>query len=339
MQAELESRSQELEGVIKSIYFGGGTPSVLAPDELKQLLDTASALATISEDAEITLEANPDDLSLDQLDAWKTLGINRLSMGIQSFHEEDLKWMNRAHSAKEALSAIDMARQAGFERFTIDLIYGLPYWKEDEWRRNLDALQTLDVDHFSCYLLTVEEGTALGHRVAKQKESLATEELVERNYAELCDFASAAGYDHYELSNFTKPGKQAVHNTSYWRGESYLGIGPGAHSFDGSIRRWNVSSNPGYIRKMSLGEAFFEQETLSKQDRYNEYIMTGLRTARGISLGESQALFGLRPDLVDPKKWEERLRAGHLISSGDRYRVPEASWLLTDSIASDLFAL
>lgn len=336
MMWEIEARA-DVEDQVQSIYLGGGTPSLLTTAELKQLFDHIHHHFDVNGSAEITLEANPDDLDPTKLREWKAIGINRLSIGIQSFIESDLIWMNRAHTAEEAENALSLARSAGFEHFSIDLIYGLPTWKDNEWNYNLEQLKQLGVDHFSCYILTVEERTVLGSKVASGKENVAPESAVEEQYKTLCEFASRNGYKHYEVSNFAHPNHLASHNSAYWEREKYIGIGPGAHSFDGQSRRWNISNNPVYIKHIQQGKSFFEEEQLSEKDQYNEYIMTGLRTAKGINPSFAKSTFGFSP--TDEPAWNDLVQSGMLVQEGDAFVIPEKSWLLTDRVASELFRL
>ncbi|MDG1260179.1 MAG: radical SAM family heme chaperone HemW [Flavobacteriales bacterium] len=340
MLQEIEQRADELKGqTVTTIYFGGGTPSILSTQHLDELLVKMRRSFTLAEAVEVTLEANPDDLNSTQLNDWKDIGINRLSIGLQSFHDSDLKWMNRAHNQVEALNAVWAARDAGFHNLTIDLIYGLPTWKGNEWEQNLLELGKLDVPHFSAYILTVEDKTALGASVAKGKEKIVSDVRIEQQYEQLTAFAKANGYNHYEVSNFSKPGHSSQHNSNYWNRVAYIGIGPGAHSFDGSKRAWNIANNPRYIKAIKDGSPFSEEENLSRFDQYNEYIMTRLRTASGIDLVGCKSLFGLRPDEVEPLLWKDLVKEGKLEMVNDRYRVTEKAWLVSDRIASDLFAI
>lgn len=335
---ELSGRQAEIKEEIASIYFGGGTPSLLEPDELARVLDTIHKLFTVANNAEITLEANPDDLDVFKLNAWMGLGVNRLSIGIQSFHDADLVWMNRAHTASEAMHAVDRAREAGFENLTVDLIYGLPQWKGHEWDANIEHLLRLNVPHFSAYILTVEDRTVLGRNVAKGKQRLADDAAIAAQYARLCSSASSAGYAHYEVSNFAHPHALAKHNAAYWTGNAYLGIGPGAHSFDGRERRWNVSSNRGYIQAIASNRSFSESETLTLIDRHNEQLLTGLRTARGIALTDFSASTSPAEHSDSQNEWSKLVASGDLVKTMDGgYRIPEARWLFADQIAGSLF--
>lgn len=333
---EILLRSQSLTWKTKeytSIYFGGGTPSILPLADLAKLLSDLKNRFNISPAAEITLEANPDDINPEKLGAWLELGITRLSVGLQSFHASDLQWMNRAHGADEAAGVVSMIRSAGFNNFSIDLIYGLPTWSGAEWSENINHLISLDVPHVSCYILTVEPKTALGHQVKKGVVSML-DDKIPGQYALLCESLQQAGYDHYEVSNFAKPGFYSQHNGSYWWGQPYMGIGPGAHGFDGATRYWNAASNMAYIHAAGVKE---EVEELTQHDKYNELIMTRLRTAEGLNLRDCQNLFGKVPADVDPLAWKKYLASGELVVLGDNVRIAETSWLIGDRIASDFF--
>lgn len=333
---ELNVRSQSPAWSTKeytSIYFGGGTPSILPIDDLESLLSAIKSKFKISPAAEITLEANPDDLTTEKLDAWIRLGINRLSVGLQSFHAGDLHWMNRAHGADEAKRAVSAIRSAGFTNFSIDLIYGLPTWTGNEWQENIDRLISLNVPHVSCYILTVEPKTALGHQV-KKGAVLMLDDKIPEQYQRLCESLQRAGYDHYEVSNFAKPGCGSRHNASYWSGQPYLGIGPGAHGFDGNARYWNVASNMAYIHAAGVKQ---EVEELTDKDKYNELVMTRLRTAEGLNLHTCKTLFGLEPSDIDSHAWKKYISERSLIVAGDSVRIAESSWLIGDRIASDFF--
>lgn len=338
MVFEIEQRIPEI-GIVHSIYFGGGTPSILEPSEIARLLNAIYKKSSVASNAEITLEANPDDLTPERLSAWKSMGINRLSIGVQSFHNHDLRWMNRAHNAEEALSALDKARHAGFETLTIDLIYGLPTWQHNEWEENLAQLFDLKPTHFSAYILTIEEKTVLGKMARKNKLAPVEDETIAVQYAQLTNAASNAGYEHYEVSNFALPHHRAAHNSAYWAGTPYVGIGPGAHSFRENTRRWNLSSNPAYLKALLSGSRYWEEEELSTTDHYNEHLMTSLRTSRGLSLSETSALYGMRPDTLEPQEWTRLIHEGLLIEVEGRFIVPEHHWLWADRIASDLFAV
>ena len=278
---------------IETIYFGGGTPSLLSVDEINTFTDKIKTIFDIVEHAEITLEANPDDLTNDYLVQLKNkTSINRLSIGVQSFLEEDLLYMNRAHNAQEAIDCIRLAKQHGFHNLSVDLIYGTPSLSDEQWQKNLDVLVDLDIAHVSCYALTVEEKTALHHSIKTKKISAPNDEKTARQFSILMDKMQQHHYNHYEISNFCKEPHFAKHNTNYWKGISYLGIGPSAHSFDGVKRYWNIANNAIYTKKILNNEFANESEVLSKTDSYNEYVMTSIRTVFGVDLTKIKQDFG-----------------------------------------------
>ena len=290
---ELDLRKHYLGTVvIDTIYLGGGTPSLLSGKELERILNAIHDTFSINDDAEITLEANPDDINLDILNKWTTLGINRLSLGIQSFQDTDLVYMNRAHSALEAQSSLELAMSKGFDDLTIDLIYGTPGLTDQDWQQNISKVTSMGVPHISAYCLTVEPKTALAHFIKTGKSAPVNDEQGSRQYNILMEELGHLGYEHYEISNFALPNRHSQHNSSYWKGVPYLGLGPAAHSYNGPSRQWNVSNNVKYIKLLKSGQTFFEQESLSKADQYNEYIMTGLRTMWGCSLDKVVQEFG-----------------------------------------------
>lgn len=338
LSAELEmQRSYLSPGALQTVYFGGGTPSHLPVSDLIRLFEQISRLYGIAEGAEITLEANPDDLGADYLaDLRRYTPVNRLSIGIQSFSDADLQWMNRAHSARHALDCLSAARTAGFDNLTIDLIYGAPVTSEEQWAENLRVVFDHAVPHLSCYCLTVEEGTALGHFVAKGKAPAVDEEKAARHFDFLLEQSRAAGYEHYETSNFALPGFYSRHNSSYWLGESYLGIGPSAHSFDGASRQWNIANNALYIKSIEAGTVPFEREVLSAEQRYNELVMTGLRTIWGLDL-ERLRLLGPGFAPYFEKNARRFVEAGTLVRRGDVFTLSEAGKFLADGIAAALF--
>lgn len=290
---ELELRKTYLPNDnIGTIYFGGGTPSLLDTDEIQQILAQINTLFKVATDAEITLEANPDDLTISKIKSLKTAGINRLSIGIQSFYDEDLSDMNRAHNANEAKVVVQNCIDQGFEHLSIDLIYGGTTLSDEHWIQNLRTAFTSGINHLSAYSLTVEPKTALSSFIAKGKKPPLEDEKSIRHFELLKSMAKEHGFEHYEISNLAKPGHYSTHNTNYWKGESYLGIGPSAHSFDGNSRQWNVRNNSQYIKLVGEKGIYFEQEQLSPSDQYNEYIMTALRTTWGVDFNIIQERFG-----------------------------------------------
>lgn len=331
-------RKDFIQEPINTIYLGGGTPSLLSDSELELILDTLKENYTISPSAEITLEANPDDIQSDKLNHWHRVGINRLSIGIQSFFEEDLHWMNRAHNALQARDCIVQAQMAGFSNLTIDLIYGTPGLTNERWQQNIQTALSLGIPHLSCYALTVESNTALDHMVRKGQKKDVDTDLQATHFNILTQTLQAAGFEHYEISNFAKPGFRSQHNSSYWQGKPYLGLGPAAHSFDGAfIRQWNISNNPLYISSLQQGVVPFESETLTITQKINEYLMTSLRTMEGISLnfleknwGEKKKLDVLNAAQIFMDRKDMILKDHHLI-------LTQQGKFLADGIASDLF--
>lgn len=268
---------------IETIYFGGGTPSVLSAAELGMLISEITEYYPVSPNAEITLEANPDDLNPQKVKELKQTLINRFSIGIQSFFEEDLIWMNRAHNATEAHSSIKRVQDAGFENITADLIYGYPLLQDHKWEYNIEQLIELLIPHISSYSMTVEPATALASFINKGKQNPMDEAQSARQFQMLIDTLTENDFEHYEISNFAKPGMQSRHNSNYWEGVNYIGIGPSAHSFNGETRQWNVADNMKYIQAIKSGKEPFEIEKLSRENRINEYIMTSLRTSKGMN--------------------------------------------------------
>ena len=335
---EMELQADYLNGApLDSIYLGGGTPSLLSAGELNRLFERLYRLHTVRPEAEITLEANPDDLSAGYLHALRDTPINRLSIGIQSFAQEDLRFMNRAHTAREARQCLEQALQAGFERLTVDLIYGSPTTTDEMWRENIDTVLSYGIPHISCYALTVEPRTALAHFVETGKSPPVEEEKAAAQFEYLMDRLEAAGYLHYEISNFARPGREAVHNSSYWAGEPYLGLGPAAHSFDGRLtRQWNVAHNPKYIAAIGAGQIPCEKEVLSPAERFNEYVMTGLRTSRGCDLSRLQGLDDSYPAIFR-KGIQKFIQEGLAREEAGRFVLNKNGRLLADRIASDLF--
>lgn len=333
LHRELEARRDYLRGdPVRTRYFGGGTPSLCPPGTIRALLDHAAGVFDCTSVEETTLEANPDDLSPAYLDALLEAGIDRLSVGVQSLDDACLRLMNRRHTAAQALEAIRAAQQAGFRNLTADLIFGVPGFGEESLRRSLDSLLALGVQHISAYHLTVEPGTAFGRRMARGLFSPVDERTSESEFALVHETLAAAGYEHYEVSNYALPGFRARHNAAYWSGARYLGIGPAAHSYDGAERHWNPSSVEAYI-----AGAPSENETLSKRDRFNEYLLTRLRTADGIPLDELSRLFGSGRTERLLRAAQPSLAARTLIISGGRMAVPAERFLLSDAVIEALF--
>jgi oxygen-independent coproporphyrinogen III oxidase len=325
------------EEEIETIYFGGGTPSILDQGELDKILGQLKKEFTISPDAEITLEANPDDITPAKAASWIDSGINRLSIGIQSFREEDLQWMNRSHSAKQAWQAIQDIQSAGFDNYSIDLIFGTPGLDSDAWMANIQEAITLGIPHLSCYALTVESRTALDKMIALHKKEAPDPDLQAEQYLILMGLLEQAGYEHYEISSFSLPGMQSRHNRSYWQGKKYFGFGPSAHSFDGQTRKWNIAHNMDYIKSISENRIPFQSELLSTVQQLNEYIMTALRTAAGISLDEIRIKWGKEIALLLVNQADPFIRSGKMVMLSNHLVLSREGKLFADGIAADLF--
>ncbi|MCW3114308.1 MAG: hemW [Segetibacter sp.] len=336
---EIELRKNYLTEPVATIYFGGGTPSILPAADIKRILTQLSHTLQINADSEITLEANPDDITAEKLQEWKDIGINRLSIGIQSFFEEDLKWMNRAHNATQALQCIQLAHDAGFHNLTIDLIYGTPTLTDENWKRNVETAIALDIPHLSCYALTVEPKTVLEKLINQKSLENVDSEKQARHFELLMQWTKENGYDHYEISNFAKPGHRSKHNSSYWQGKPYLGLGPSAHSFNGHSRQWNIANNALYIQSLSKGTLAAEEELLSKDQQLNEYIMTSLRTMEGLSLQKVMKDYGEDKYEIVLKTANTHIKHNHLALENNYLKTTSAGKLLADGIASDLFVL
>lgn len=335
---EMKLHAAHLKGQsVNTIYFGGGTPSILEAVQIEQILEGLSLHFSISENPEITLEANPDDLSLAYLKDIRLAGINRLSIGIQSFDEEDLKFMNRAHNATQSHQALGNCREAGFDNLSIDLIYGLPNRDENFWRKQLETAWNYRPDHISAYALTVEEKTAYDHYIKQGIFSAPDDEISLVHFKLLTQFLQDKGYEHYEISNFAQAGKISQHNSNYWRRKHYLGLGPGAHSFFGNFRQWNVANNALYMKKIKANNPWYQKEELSLADQYNEYIMTRLRTNWGLDTQEIEQEFGPTFLVHFNQLAGPFLNAGKLKQEGPRITLSPSAKFLADGIAADLF--
>ena len=324
---------------ISSIYFGGGTPSLLSKEELDMIFEKLYKSFTIDADAEITLEANPDDLNFDKILQLKDTPINRLSIGVQSFRDEDLKYMNRAHTAIEALNSIKMAQDVGFQNITIDLIYGTPGMSNEDWKYNLRKSFALNLPHISSYALTVEEKTPLYYQILKNNIGPVDEQQSADQFKILMDEMLRYGYEQYEISNFCKDNSYSRHNSSYWKKNHYLGLGPSAHSYFGNSRLWNVSNNVKYIKALSASRLPLSKENLNTQDMYNEYVMTSLRTKWGCSVIEIEKDYSrsyLNYFKVQIKGHEMN---GYIIENKGVYTLSEKGKLIADRITSDLFVI
>lgn len=322
---------------IATIYFGGGTPSLLDNDELQAILREIKKHHAVNTNAEITLEANPDDLSRKKLADLRALGINRLSIGIQSFRDDILKFFNRAHDSDEAVRSIEDARSEGFDNISIDLIYGVPGQDNAAWRLGLEQALKFRPEHISAYSLTIEERTVFGKWKVAKKLTPMDEELVAEQFEILMETLTRQGYDHYEISNFSLPGYYSRHNSSYWAGTKYLGVGPSAHSYDRESRQFNVSNNAIYTRRIGGGEIPGERELLSREDKINEYLLIKLRIREGCDLDYLARELNFQFSERQKQYIEELVRLGKVVISNNHLRLTNRGRLLADKIASDLF--
>ncbi len=338
---EISNRKNYLSGEkIETIYFGGGTPSLLSETQLFSILDSIHKNFIVAENAEITLEANPDDVNENTVLLWKKAGMNRFSLGVQSFHDDDLQWMNRVHNSHDALACITELLDNGFENFNIDLIYGIPGLTEEKWLENLEIFAKLNITHLSAYSLTVEPNTALKKMIDLKKKTPVDDELSLKHFEMLMDFMEAHNYGHYEISNFSKKDSESKHNTSYWLGKKYIGLGPSAHSFDGVSRQWNISHNSKYIQALTENnECLFEKEILTEQNRYNEYILTRLRTCWGIQEEEMQQQFSEALMLNFQDSIKTFLYRGDVLENKGNYVLSRKGKYIADGIASELMAV
>ena len=324
---------------LQTIYFGGGTPSLLSGTEIRKILMEIKEFHAVEDDAEITLEANPDDLSKEKFAELKSAGINRLSIGIQSFADEDLKWMNRAHTSREALESVKNSQQAGFTNISIDLIYGTPVLSDEQWKKNLDIVSTLNVQHLSCYALTVEPRTALAKWISAKQMPDLDEHKAAEHFDMLMDWAEENQFEQYEISNFARDQKYSRHNSSYWSGEKYLGLGPSAHSFNGKTRQWNVRNNYEYINAINAGRIPSEEEQLSAREHFNEYVMTGLRTAQGCNIEKMRKQFG---DKMAESFFQNSMKfisQGLMRNDRQNFVLTRDGKFFADRIASELFVV
>lgn len=339
MQRELEIRFDEVKVPLQSIYFGGGSPSLLPPNKIASLLERVKAQHSIHDSLEITMEVNPDDVTREYLKEIKQAGVNRLSLGIQSFQEKDLQLMNRAHTVDNALNALEWVSDI-FLNFSIDLIYGMPNSTLKEWEENLNKALEFNPPHISTYALTVEEKTALYHQVEKGEVLLVDEDEVKEQYDLMRNRLEELNFINYEFSNFGKEDFFSVNNQNYWNGRPYIGIGPSAHSYDGvSIRSWNVSNNHKYISSIEKGELDREEESLSKKDQYNEYIMTGLRKIEGLSLEYIELTYGKMYADYFEAQVSRHLKERNFFWDGDFLKITPKAKFLTDGLAADLFII
>ena len=334
---ELSLQKDFLNGApVDTIYFGGGTPSLLSSEEINRIFDLIEKSFPLDDLKEFTLETNPDDLNLTYLQSLRTTPVNRLSIGIQSFQDADLQFMNRAHTAREADYAIKAAQDKGFENLTIDLIYGSPQLSNDLWKSHLRKVKELNIPHFSAYALTVEENTLLHHSIQNKKLPALDQEKAAAQFEILMNQAEEMHFEHYEISNLAKKNAYAIHNTNYWKGVPYLGIGPSAHSFNGEARQWNIANNALYMESLhSRGKIPFEKETLTEKDRLNEYLMTSLRTMWGCDLSLIEKRWGAVKEIM--KQSEPYLEKNMMVCDNRKLLLTRKGKLFADKIAGELF--
>ncbi len=338
LNEEISNRKPYLgDESVSTIYIGGGTPSVLSKDELMRIFDQLRANYNVLPDAEITLEANPDDLSINYLQELKETPINRLSIGVQSFFDDDLKYLNRVHTADQALNRVKDALDAGFKNMSIDLIYGIPTLSNEKWEANLKTFFDLNITHLSAYSLTVEPKTALHQLIKKKKLKDIQDEQSIAHFKILQKQIKEKGFEHYEISNFSKPGHYSKHNSLYWLGGNYLGLGPSAHSFNGSSRQWNASSLAKYLQCVNNGDLVYEKEILTKKQQFNEYVMTSLRTSWGCNLEHISNVFGTDFTSRTESEIQPFIQKGLIIQENKILFLTEEGKLFADGIASELF--
>ena len=339
MFSELEMRSSFLSSPIESIYFGGGSPSLLNSKCIERWLELISMYFELQPKVEITLEVNPDDATKSYLNSIRQAGVNRISLGIQTFDAVALKLMNRIHTVKQSKTALEITANM-FSNYSIDLIYGIPDIAIEQWNNDINNALFFNPAHISSYALTVEPKTVLAHQIDKGQIKMSDDEEVKIQYDHLVDRLCSLGYDHYELSNFGKPNYYSINNSNYWTGKPYLGIGPGAHSFDGkNTRCWNVSNNQLYVKKIKDNVLPLTKETLKQKERFNEYVMTRLRTMWGISLEEVTTQFGVHFSNYVEKQTNKHLLTNNVYWDGDSLKIKKHARFLTDGIASDFFIL
>lgn len=334
---EIEQEKDYLNSVaVETIYFGGGTPSLLELSDIELLISDLFKHFPVSNNAEITLEANPDDITKEKLRGWKSLGINRLSIGVQSFFEEELRWMNRAHNSQLAVESLRLATDQ-FDNITMDLIYGSPLLTDEMWKYNVDTAVGLNIPHLSCYALTVEEKTPLHKQINLGQKKEVENDKQAHQFLLLMQWLQEKGYEHYEVSNFAKPGFRSRHNSSYWKGLPYLGLGPSAHSYNGVERRWNIANNNAYIQSVNEGRAKRETELLTEVQKLNEYIMISLRTAEGIDLERIEKDWGKDERKRLERKVMKFYNNGFVKLDSTCIQLTDEGMLRADGIASELF--
>ena len=334
---EIELRENYISSPIQTIYFGGGTPSLLSAEQIITIVQKLQTNFDLTQLKEFTLEANPDDISSDNLLLWKNMGVNRLSLGIQSFQNEALAWMNRAHEVNQSHQAIQMAQDAGFNNISIDLIYGTPHYTKEHLLADLKIIEEYKIPHVSCYALTVEEKTALHSMIEKGKMQKVATEVQAEHFEIIVDYLNNIGFEHYEISNFAKPGNRSKHNSSYWKGIPYIGLGPSAHSYNGTSRQWNVANNALYMQSLEKRELTFEIEQLDQAAQYNEYMMISLRCIEGFDLKHIESSFG-KAYGEHTQSVIQKLEAQDVLEqTNNGYCLNKSAKFLADGIAAEFF--
>ena len=351
LKKEIINRKSYLgDDVVKTIYFGGGTPSLLPIKYVEEILELLHENYNVISNPEVTLEINPDTIDKDKMMSLKRLGVNRMSVGIQSFNDDDLRYLGRRHDSRHALQVLDDLSSVGFDRITLDLIYGMPTLTEEKWNHNLDIFFSTGISHLSAYALTVEPKTILGQKIEKEELQEVSEEDTIRHYNILVERTKENGFEHYEISNFAKEGCRSQHNSIYWQDVKYLGLGPSAHSYDGDSRQWNVSNLTKYIQFVNadidtdtdtdadtdMGR-YYEREILSKEDKYNEYVMTSLRTSWGCSIDKIESDYGKSYAHNFLKNIKKYLDSGIMLMKNNNFILTDEGMLFADGIAADLF--
>lgn len=334
---EIELRRDYINTPIQTIYFGGGTPSLLSAEQIRSIIEKLQLNFDLSNLQEFTLEANPDDININKLSEWNAIGINRLSIGIQSFQKESLAWMNRAHIVDQSHQAIQMAQEAGFNNISIDLIYGTPHYTKEHLLADLKIIEDYRIPHVSCYALTVEEKTALNSMIEKGKIENVKTEVQAEHFEIIVDYLNKIGFEHYEISNFAKPGNRSKHNSSYWKGIPYLGLGPSAHSFNGSSRQWNVANNALYMQSLEKRALPFEIELLDQVAQYNEYMMISLRCMEGFDLKHIESSFGKAYSEHTQNVIQILAQKDIFEQKSTSYCLKKSAKFLADGIASEFF--
>ena len=323
--------------LVETIYFGGGTPSLLPTKCVEEILELLRKNYNIISNPEITLEINPDTIDKEKMSALKQLGVNRMSVGIQSFNDDDLKYLGRRHDSRHAMRVLEDLKAVDFEKITLDLIYGMPTLTEEKWNKNLDIFFSTGITHLSAYALTVEPKTILGQKIEKGELQGVSEEETIRHYDILVDRTKANGFEHYEISNFAKEGCRSQHNSIYWKDVKYLGLAPSAHSYDGNSRQWNVSNLTKYIQLVGSSEEYYEKEILTLDDKFNEYVMTSLRTSWGCDIEKIERDYGKSYASHFLKNVKKYLEAGEMLKDVNTYKLTDEGMLFADGIAAELF--